>query len=59
MTLPREAVYRRSGRIPHSVLAVHERTAANAGRGMDAEVDALIEEITVDCHDEDEQLSAF
>ncbi len=26
---------------------------------MDADVDALIEEITADCHDEDEQLSAF
>ena len=26
---------------------------------MDAELTAVIDEITVDCHDEDEQLSAF
>jgi len=31
----------------------------NTRRRSDAELDALIDEITVDCHDEDEQLSAF
>jgi hypothetical protein len=31
----------------------------NSRRRSDAELDSLIDEITVDCHDEDEQLSAF
>jgi hypothetical protein len=31
----------------------------NARRRTDAELAAVIDEITVDCHDEDEQLSAF
>lgn len=42
-----------------SVLTAHETTVMNTRRRSDAELDALIDEITVDCHDEDEQLSAF